>query len=395
LAITAIEMGIDNCVYLQPGISGSTLIWNVGGGSETTIDHYTVFSSTDGENLTKLADAPAGTHSLDLSQFNLASGTLMLYVKATGRPSIQNKMSPPIVFLAGDQPPTVSLAVSQTEPLTFTVSTAGSTDPNGVASSTIDFGDGTAVSGANASHTYANVGTYNITATVFDSAGTSSIAIQRVSAKAIAPGVTIFSPTPSGVVNWPTPSFVASGNGANPITQMNVLLDGTQIYAINQDTVNTALKIYSGSHHVEVQATDSTGTTSSAAVDITAEPNDPAPVPAIQVTPLPQVAPNTLLLCGARWQDNGQFVNAYQWTFSDGSSPALTPGIVHTFSTSGSYSIIETVIDEFGISGSLTQSVSVSGTTGTTASATTVQTQDEQTQRQNLPIRLPQLGSPR
>jgi PKD repeat protein len=73
----------------------------------------------------------------------------------------------------------------------------------------------------------------------------------------------------------------------------------------------------------------------------------------------------------------------------------LTPGIVHTFSTSGSYSIIETVIDEFGISGSLTQSVSVSGTTGTTASATTVQTQDEQTQRQNLPIRLPQLGSPR
>ena len=33
---TAMEMGIDNCIYLQPSISGSTLSWNVGGGPEAT-----------------------------------------------------------------------------------------------------------------------------------------------------------------------------------------------------------------------------------------------------------------------------------------------------------------------------------------------------------------------
>jgi PKD repeat protein len=386
---TAMEMDIDNCIYLQPSISGSTLSWNVGGGPEDTIDHYTVFSSADGQNLAKLADVPAGTHALDLGPFNLTSGTFTLYVKATGRPSIQNKMSPPITFHAGDQPPAVNLAVSQTGALTFKVSTAVSAGPAGsVASSTIDFGDGTTVAGPNASHIYTTVGVYNITATVVDNAGASAVAVQRVSAKALTPGVTIFSPSPSGVVNWPTPSFVASANGANPITRMSVLVDGTQVYAIDQDIMNTALKIYAGNHHVEVQTVDSTGASSSAAIDITAEPSDPAPVPAIQVTPLPQVGPNTVLLCGAGWQDPSRFVNAYRWTFSDGSPAAFIPGVVHTFPTLGTFSTTESVINEFGSPGSVTQSLNVSGAS-TASPAIAVHVQDEQTQRQNLPIRLP------
>ncbi len=386
---TAMEMGIDNCVYLQPSISGNTLNWTIGGGPEPTIDHYTVFSSTDGQSLTKLADLPAGTHSLDLSQFNLTSGTFTLFVKATGKPSIQNKMSPAIVFRSGDQPPKVNLAISQPTALTFSVSTASSADPDGsIASSTIDFGDGTTVAGPQAMHTYANVGSYDITATVVDNGGASAVAIQRVSAKAAAPGVTIFSPAPAGVVNWPSPSFVASAGSGNPITQMNVLVDGTQVYAINQETINTALKVYTGNHHVEVQAFDSAGAMSNAAVDITAEPGDPVPVPAIQVTPLPQVGPNTVLFCGAGWQDPNRFVNAYQWTFSDGSPPAFVPGVVHTFPTPGTFSTSELVINEFGSTGAVTQSVPVSATS-LAAPTVTVHIQDQQTQKQNLPIRLP------
>ena len=290
------------------------------GGPEDTVDHYTVFSSTDGQNLAKLADVPVGTHSLDLTAFPLTSGKFTLYVKATGRPSIQNKMSAPIVFVAGDSPPNPKLVVSQTAPLTFSASTATSTAANGaIASSTIDFGDGTTTVGPSASHTYASIGAYNITGTVVDNAGASSVAIQRVAATATAPGVTIFSPASSGVVNWPKPTFVASATSATPITRMNVLVDGTQIYAIDQPAVNTALKVYTGNHHVEVQAVDSTGAISSSGVDIIAQPNDPAPVPApIIPKPMPQVGPNTLLFCGAGWQDPNHFVNAYEWTFSDG-----------------------------------------------------------------------------
>lgn len=384
---TAMEMGIDNCAYLQPGISGNTLTWNLGGGPESTIDHYTVFESTDGQNLTKLADVPAGTHSLDLGPFNLTSGPFMLYVKATGRPSIQNKMSPAIVFRAGDQPPNVNVALSQTGPLTFTVSTAGSSDPDGsIARSTIDFGDGTVASGPNVSHTYTTVGSYNITTTVFDNAGASSVAVRQVSAKSDTTGVTIFSPAQGGVVNWPSPNFIASANGAQPITQMQVFVDGTQLYAIDRDTVNTVLKIYKGSHHVVVKAFDQTGASTTSAVDIVAEPNDAPPVPAITVTPLTSLGPRTQLFCGAGWRDPDGFVNAYQWTFSDGGPQAFTPGVVRTFATPGVNSTTLNVIDEFGAPATLTQGFNVSAAMGPSVS---VHVQSEQTQRQSVPMRLP------
>src|SRR5207248_4777610 len=60
-------------------------------------------------------------------------------------------------------------------PLAVTASTSGSSDPDGtVASSTINFGDGTTVAGPTAQHTYNAAGTYTVTATVFDNANLSS-----------------------------------------------------------------------------------------------------------------------------------------------------------------------------------------------------------------------------
>jgi len=64
---TSIEPGIDNCVFLIPSQSGSTISWSVHG-NENTIDHYTVFLSTDGQNLSPLIDVPSGTHAVDLAK---------------------------------------------------------------------------------------------------------------------------------------------------------------------------------------------------------------------------------------------------------------------------------------------------------------------------------------
>ena len=99
---TAIESGIDNCIYLAPSQSGNTIHWDVNGGDESTVDHYTVYISTDGTNLAKLSDVPPGTHTFDLSQLNLSPATYFVYVKANGKPSIQNKMSPVIAYRPGD-----------------------------------------------------------------------------------------------------------------------------------------------------------------------------------------------------------------------------------------------------------------------------------------------------
>ena len=119
---TAIEPGIDNCIYLAPSQSGTKISWSVNGGDESTVDHYTVFISSDGTNLAKLADVPTGTHTFDVGPLQLSDQTYLVYVKATGAPSFQNKMSPVIAYHPGDQPPDVALNISQTGPLAYMAS---------------------------------------------------------------------------------------------------------------------------------------------------------------------------------------------------------------------------------------------------------------------------------
>lgn len=89
---TAMEVGIDNCVSVSGAISGNTLSWTITG-NENTIHHYSVFISTDGAQLMPVADVPAGTHKLELENFNFENGAYNIYVKAVGQPSIRNQMS--------------------------------------------------------------------------------------------------------------------------------------------------------------------------------------------------------------------------------------------------------------------------------------------------------------
>jgi hypothetical protein len=93
-----IETGIDNCINVaQPTVSGTTLNWGVqmtnSQATLDTIDHFTVYESQDGANLTVVADGlPNTATSLDLSKYTLASGS-KFYVKAIGVSSIVNHMS--------------------------------------------------------------------------------------------------------------------------------------------------------------------------------------------------------------------------------------------------------------------------------------------------------------
>ena len=343
---TAIETGIDNCVYLVPAQSGTTVNWTVNG-NENTIDHYTVFISTDGQNLSPLVDVPRGTRAVDLSQLTLSPTTsYSVFVKAVGLPSIENKMSPPIVYRPGDQPAAVSLNVSQTGRLTYNASTSGSA---GIAKSVIDFGDGTVVSGTSASHSYKSVGKYLITAYAYDSAGASSVAVQQISAKPSSGGVTILSPSNNSTVNWPT-TLVASANPGTPA--MRVLIDGHEAYAAHGDTINTALKIFTGTHQITVQSLDASGNpTSSATLNVHAEPNDIPPVARITLTPMPSISPTTFLGCTAGSTDADGFLISHKLQYSDGSHFS-TPAALETFSAPGSYTATATVMDQFGATSS-------------------------------------------
>ena len=89
---TEIESGIDNCLTLSDSLSGNSLQWSVKG-NENTVDHYTVYISSDGQNLMSLADIAAGVHSLNLCGFSIPGGTYKMFVQAVGKPSLANRIT--------------------------------------------------------------------------------------------------------------------------------------------------------------------------------------------------------------------------------------------------------------------------------------------------------------
>lgn len=93
---TEIQSGIDNCLSVSASVNGNILSWSVP--DESTLDHYTVYISGDGQNLMSLGDYYVGTNSLNLVSFNFAPRTYQVFVQAVGKPSVSNKMSPAAVY---------------------------------------------------------------------------------------------------------------------------------------------------------------------------------------------------------------------------------------------------------------------------------------------------------
>ncbi len=115
---TEIESGIDNCFTLSASVSGNALQWTIGG-NEETVEKYTVYVSSDGQNLMPLTDAAAGTHSLNLCSFPIPSGNYKLFVQAMGKPSLTNQITGSIAYTpscnaGGGPPPTLTLSASPT-----------------------------------------------------------------------------------------------------------------------------------------------------------------------------------------------------------------------------------------------------------------------------------------
>ncbi len=176
---TEFESGIDNCVTISAWVRGTSAFWKIHG-DRSTLDHYTVFVSRDGENLMPLTDVLPDTTSLDLGKFSLEPGEYTIYVKAVAKPSLTNKMSEGrrITISSALAGPKAALSVvrpAATLPtlITATVNPLGSMlSPD---ETTIDFGDGTVVvEESSAQHMYGLPGIYTVMFTFTDLTGRSS-----------------------------------------------------------------------------------------------------------------------------------------------------------------------------------------------------------------------------
>ncbi len=112
-----VETGIDNHASVRGTLTGTTLAIDVAAETaapkdctdavaagldlRTTIDHFAVYASTDGENLELVADdVPATTRSLAVSG-KIPTGASQLFVYAVGKAMIHNHLSAAIAISGG------------------------------------------------------------------------------------------------------------------------------------------------------------------------------------------------------------------------------------------------------------------------------------------------------
>lgn len=358
---SAIEPGIDNCFSIATAISGSKLSWSVAG-NEQTVDHYTVFASTDGQNLMPLADVPTTSHSLDLAPFQLVPGTYVLYVRATGKPSILNKISDAVKFNPADQPPQAVLSLSAnsgTVPLTVTASSASSTDASGsVIASQLDFGDGTQVDAFTATHTYTKAGGYTVMATVTDNLGLFSKARTQIVAVPVQPGVLISTPAPGASLSSPV-HVSASAVSANPMTLMNVSIDGQVLYTTFTDSVDRDIEVVNGAHNIAVQAVDTSGGTLQSTLPVNVQTPGQAPSAVLALTIPPALPADQILACTAASRDNDHNLKGSTIDFGDATPASPGPAAVHAYSRPGTYTVKASVSDDTGLSTGATGAITL------------------------------------
>jgi hypothetical protein len=132
-------------------------------------------------------------------------------------------------------------------------------------------------------------------------------------------------------------------------------------YAAHGDTINTALKVFTGTHQITVQSLDASGnSTASASLTVDGEPSDISPTAHISVTAMPNISPTTVLACTATSSDPDGFVNGLLLQYSDGSKFS-TPAALETFAVPGTYTATVTVTDNFGATNTTTTTFSVGG----------------------------------
>ncbi|HUQ50220.1 MAG TPA: PKD domain-containing protein [Terriglobales bacterium] len=98
---TEIETGIDSCVSVNAAVSGSMLNWSISG-SESVLDHFTVYISADGVNLMPVMDVPASSRNLEMGSFGFNPAAYKVYVKAVAKSSLTNAISGGVDYMVAN-----------------------------------------------------------------------------------------------------------------------------------------------------------------------------------------------------------------------------------------------------------------------------------------------------
>ncbi|MGD9779384.1 disaggregatase related repeat-containing protein, partial [Methanomethylovorans sp.] len=301
-------------------------------------------------------------------------------------------LAPPVV----DTPPVADAGADKnaTTGIALTFDGSGSTDDKPIASYSWDFdvSDGVTseANGVTPVHTYATLGTYTVTLTVTDTIGQTDSDTMEVLVS-----------EPVGPVD--TPPVAEAGADKNATTGIAVTFDGSG------STDDNAIASYSwdfgdgtavgsgvspahtyatsGTYTVTLTVTDTIGQTDSDTLEVVVSD----PIGSVDTPPVADAGADKNATTGIAVTFDGSgsidddAIASYSWDFGDGTAVGSGVSPVHTYATSGTYTVALTVTDTIGQTDSDTIEVLVSEPTSSTGSSVSYTAAYDNRLRQSSP----------
>jgi PKD repeat protein len=241
-----------------------------------------------------------------------------------------------------------ALAVGPETPVTFTAVTSGGTLPVSVS---WNFGDGRVASGANATHSFASLGYYNVTAQAVDAVGAGAsrvvlVHVLRVLAVSIAAN---WSRVDAGI----PVGFVGSASGGSGTYAEYSWSFGDGNHSIASSPSHTFAT--PGNYTVELTVTDSAGANGTGRILL---PVDPPLESSANFSPSSPAASAPVEFRAS--SSGGTPPISFRWLFGDGAASS-NASASYTFPGGGSYTVLVWVNDSGGASELHRLTVSVPG----------------------------------
>ena len=348
-------IGTPNCIARTCSFSGL-------GSSDPNGDTFTYLWNFGDGTATSTASTPSHTY--------VADGTYTVTLTVTDVWGLPGSVTRTVTITkpGGNLPPVPVIGTPSCVARTCSMSSAGSSDPNGDTFTYLwNFGDGTATSTASApSHTFPANSNYTVTLTLTDAWGDAMSTTRVVSFTEpptnVAPVAVIA--TPICTARTCTLSGIGSSDpNGDTFTYLWNFGDAT---ATSTAAEPTHAYVADGTYTVTLTVTDVWGKFASATQTITiAKPaGNAAPVPVIN--PVVCVDRACTIYGVSSYDPNGDAFT-YLWNFGDATATSTAVSPAHSYAVDGTYTVTLTVTDAWGDAANITRTITIAQPAGNAA----------------------------
>lgn len=304
--------------------------------------------------------ASQGLHRISISKPGYSTYNVVLVLFGTGARTVDAQLVP---LFPTNSPPTASFSFSPPSPLVGSYvqfDASSSFDPDGaIASYVWSFGDGTTGNGSMIWHRFTSGGIFSVTLTVTDNDGASDSATQTIRVgPSNLPPVAAFTYSPTNPTSGVWVQFDASASfdsdGNIDSYSWNFGDGGTNLGSLVWHRF-----LSTGSYLVTLTIVDNDGASATSSVAIQVGSTNLPPSAAFTLTPSAPAVGEWIRFDGSASADPDGSIVSHQWSFGDGTAPAVGNIVYHQFASAGSYLVTLTVTDNDGQSDSASQPIVV------------------------------------